>query len=251
MNYSDQVKTLLLEEFTRSRARNPRFSMRAFASRIDVAQSVLSELLNGNRPLTKKTARRILQGLSRDPQEISRILESSGENQIAYTQLDMDQFHLISDWYYYAILSLCATEGFRATPDRVASRLGISPLIAKQALTRLERLKLLARKGTQLIPVGPAFAAISPVAHLALRKANQQNIALAEKALSEVPVEVRDFTAITLCFDPDRIEDARRMIKSFRRNFDRVMESGRKREVYKLCIQLFPLSQQVSKVGKS
>jgi uncharacterized protein (TIGR02147 family) len=155
----------------------------------------------------------------------------------------MDQFHLISDWYYYAILSLAHTENFQGKASWVAGRLGIPQALAKQALTRLVRLGLLIFKGKKLVPTGNSYAAISPQAHIALRKANQDNLRLAEKALMELPLESRDFTAITLCFDPDRMEDARRMIQVFRRNFDRVMESGRKREVYKLCIQLFPLSQ--------
>lgn len=247
MDYSDRVKTLILEDFTKARARNARYSMRAYASRIGVAQSVISQVLNGNRPLTKKTARRILQGLGKNPSEIDRMLETFSEQPTNYSNLDMDQFHLISDWYYFGILSLAHTEGFQGKASWISRRLGISEPVASQALVRLLRLGLLAKNGKSIVPTNMSYSATSAHAHIALKKVNQDNLVLAEKALAEVAVDDRDYTSVTLCFDPDRMEDARRMIKVFRRNFDRVMESGRKREVYKLCIQLFPLTQPVTK----
>lgn len=243
MNYAHQVKMVVLEELTKARARNASYSMRAFALRIGVAQSVISQVLNGKRPLTKKTAQRILEGLGKDPAAVQQALEGAAEEPNTYTSLGADSFQLVSEWHHYAILSLAETEGFRGTPAWVANRLGISPQTAKEALERLQRLELLVRKGAKLVASGKQLEAISAVPHVALRKANRENLALAEKALSTISTELRDFTAITLCFDPERIEDARTMIKAFRRSFDRAMEAGRKREVYKLCIQLFPLTK--------
>jgi len=244
MDYSVAVKMLILEELTKARARNPSFSMRAFAKRIGVAQSVLSQVLNGKRPLTPKTAARALEGLGQDPASIEKILGGKAvPAPEAYTNLSMDSFQLIAEWYHYAILSLAETEGFRGTPRAVAKRLGISPQTAEEALARLFRLGLLEKKEGRVVASGRQLEAISAVPHVALRKANQENLRLAEEAFAEVAVEQRDFTAITLCFDPDRMEEARTMIKAFRRSFDRAMEAGRKREVYKLCVQLFPLSK--------
>lgn len=248
MNYEQQAKIILLEELTKARTKNPRHSMRAFAARLGVAQSVISQVLNSKRPLTKKTARRILAGLGKSPTEISQIIEESHAGDSTYTPLDVDAFHLVADWYNYAILSLANTKGFRGNPAWVAKRLGINTPVAKSALDRLLRLNLLKKTGTTVVATGNSYEAISPSANLALRKANQENLILAEKALAEVSVELRDFTAITLCFDPARIEEARRMIKAFRRNFDRLMEAGHKREVYKLCVQLFPLSKAEEKL---
>jgi uncharacterized protein (TIGR02147 family) len=243
MNYAGQVKSFLVDDFARARARNPSYSMRAYARKLGISQSVISELLSGKRPMTKKTARRILAGLACDPAETERILEGGVQSQAEYTAIDMDQFHLVSEWYYYAILSLAQTEDFKSSARWIALRLGISPQTASAAVSRLLRLKLLVKKAGKVSPTGASYCAISPTPNLALRKANQENLHLAEKALAGVAPEARDFTAITLCFDPDRIHEARRMIKAFRQNFDRVMESGTKKDVYKLCVQLFPLTK--------
>src|SRR5690606_7799835 len=153
---------------------------------------------------------------------------------------------LIADWYYYAILSLSETKDFQSDAGWIADRLGISERLASDAIERLVRLGLLGRdpQSKKLIHTGKQFEAISAVANPALKKACRQNLELAQKALEETQFEERDFTAITLCFDPSRMGEAKKMIKNFRRNFSRVMEQKEKKEVFKLSIQLFPLTKR-------
>lgn len=248
MNQIENVKSILVKDFLNAQTRNPNFSMRAYARKIGMPQSALSEIFSGKRPLTKKSAYKILQGLDKDPNEIAAIL-NDGTNNKEYEPIDINTFHVISDWYYYAILSLAETEDFQSSPKWIAKRLGLSEPVAAAALEKLVSLKMLTQdKNTNEVSVtGAQFEVASEVATIALRKANRQNLELANDALENVPVPERDFTAITLCFDPERIAEARDMIKKFRRNFNRVMESSKKKEVYKLCVQLFPLSKRGSK----
>lgn len=244
MQLAQNIRIILLENLVKAQTKNPKYSMRSYARRIGISQAAISEILAGKRPVTKKSAAKILSALDQSPEEISRIMDSEGESKSPYRSIDMDAYHLISDWHHYAILSLAHTEDFISEPASIAKRLGISEKAASDAVVLLLRLNLLKKsKSGTLKPTDTRVEAISPVANPALRKANRKNLELAQNALDQVPFELRDFTAITLCFDPDRIEDARKMIKNFRRNFDRVMESGRKKEVYKLCVQLFPLSK--------
>lgn len=246
MNTSDKVRLILLEEFVKAQARNPHYSMRAFSQKIGVAQSAISEILSGKRPVTRKSAQKILQGLDKDPNEISAVVEDheNGTTQ-KYQPIDLSAFHVVSEWQYYAILSLAETKDFESSEKWIAQRLGISEKLASDSIETLLRLDMLERdkKTAKLKPTGQHFEAISAVATQALRKANRNNLEMAQQALEKVPLELRDFTGITLCFDPSRMEDARKMIKTFRRNFTRVMESGHKKEVYKLSIQLFPLTK--------
>lgn len=247
MNTAEKVRLILLEDFVKAQARNPNYSMRAYARKIGVAQSAISEILSGKRPLSKKTAHKILEGLDKSPQEIANTFEDhSAPATSTHISLDMDLFHTIADWHYHAILSLAETKGFQSSDQWIAKRLGISEKTATEAVEKLLRLEMLIRDETtgKLKTTGQQFEAISAIANPALRKANRQNLELATEALEQVPLDQRDFTAITLCMDPDKIDHARKMIKNFRRNFNRVMESGQKKDVYKLCIQLFPLTKK-------
>jgi uncharacterized protein (TIGR02147 family) len=161
----------------------------------------------------------------------------------------MDSFHLIADWHHYAILSLAETSDFESTPQVIANRLGIPLKTATESIELLLRLDMLRRdpKTKKLSGTGEQFEAISSVANAALKKAARQDLDLAQTALDSTEFAERDFTAMTLCFDPNRTEEAKKLILNFRRSFCKVMESKNKKEVYRLNIQLFPLSKRGKK----
>lgn len=245
MIQADKVRFILLEEFVKSQTKNPHYSMRAYAARVGIGQSAISEILAGKRPITQKTAEKILHNLNINPQQIAEIVKRDENDAVdSFQQLDMDTFCLIADWYYYAILSLAETEDFDGSVRFICKRLSLSEKIATDAVERLIRLGML-KKNTKtglILSTGQQFAALSKFANAALKKANRQNLELATEALDKIEHEHRDFTAITLCFDTRRMDDARKMIQNFRRQFCRVMETGHKKDVFKLCIQLFPLT---------
>lgn len=137
--------------------------------------------------------------------------------------------------------------GFKEDPQWIAKRLGITVRQAKQALTRLERLEMLVRnKRNALVPSGVQFTTTSDVANLAIRRRHIANLELAKASLEKDPVETRDFSEITMAVDVNKIIEAKEMIKKYRRELCQFMETGTKKEVYKLCVQLFPLSEKES-----
>lgn len=229
-----------------AKARNSSFSMRAFAKKIGIPQSAVSEILSGRRSITRKMAQKIMSGLILSPAQMTKILEEDQDDQNQYTSLDMKTFEVISDWHYFGLISLIETEGFRSDPKWIAKRLGIADKVAVDTIKTLESLDLIKidKKTKKISLTNEQVAAISPVATAALKKANRQNLELGMDKLNTTEFIERDFTAITMCFDPNRMEEAKALIKDFRRKFCKVMESGKKKEVYKLCIQLFPLSEK-------
>jgi len=247
MDQLERVRLILLEEFVKAQARNPNYSMRAYAKKIGIAQSAVSEILSGKRRITRKSAQRILVGLDKDQNEVEELINSnaSGGTQ-KYSRIEIDTFQVISDWYHFAILSLAETKDFQSSASWIANRLGISERTAETAIETLLRLKMLAKDSQgHLLTTNQQFEVSPHGASTAIRKANSQNIELITAA-HDLPVSHRDFTAITLCFDPDQMDQARNMIRNFRRDFNKVMESGKKKEVYKLCVQLFPLTKEVA-----
>jgi transcriptional regulator with XRE-family HTH domain len=244
---TDKIKILILEELAHSQAKNPAYSMRAFAKRLGVSQAAISQILADKRPLTKKTAEKILRGLDKSPTEIFDSLEVGTPSK--FKSVDMDSYHLIADWYHYAILSLAETPNFKSSTNWIAHRLGISVKQAQDAINLLLRLDMLQRdrKTKKLSITGEQFEAISEVANPAMEKAARQDLDLAIQALDQTQFDERNFTAMTLCFDPARSKEAIQMIKNFRRSFCKAMESKNKKEVYRLNVQLFPLSKKEGK----
>lgn len=249
-----EIQKLLAMELARLQGRNPAYSLRSFARKLDLAPSALSEILRGKRPLTAKSARRVLDRLCVAPDKARQVLaalSSKSEAAREFQHLNMDHFHVISDWYYFAILSLAETKDFRGDADWIANRLGIPRGASKNALERLERLEMLARDDEgRLRPTGVQFATSSDIADLSVRKQHRQNLDLAHRSLDRDAVDGRDFSSMSMAIDPALIPEAKNRIKKFRRELCAFMESGEKKEVYRICIQLFPLTRTQANQGE-
>ena len=249
------LQKLLSQRLADIRLRNPSYSLRAFAKKAGVSSSAISEILNGKRRISKNTARRIALRLSLDPQEAATLLasfpekrpyrkESDPPEQPPLAQLSMDQFRLISEWWHFAIQSLSETEDYRHDPAWVASRLGLSPQQARSAMERLSRLRMLwSDEAGKVLRGAPGYETSDDIADASLRHAHSQNLELARKSLESDPVLQRDFTATTMAIDPDKLPEAKRRIREFHNELCAFLESGDKREVHKICIQMFPLTR--------
>ncbi len=248
-NQQSHLRILLVESFAKLKSKNPAFSVRAYARKLGLGPAALSEMMNGKRTITATTAQKIVERLNLSPVErqrltkIERSKKALENEQNKYLQLEMDQYHMISDWYYFAILSLAETEGFNDDPRWIAERLNIRISEAKPALERLVRLNLLKLNGKgKLEPTGASFKTTSDMANATLRKSHADNLDLAKISLERDAIEDRDISSMTMAIDPELLPEAKTLIRDFRRKLTQFLESERKQEVYKLNIQLFPLS---------
>lgn len=255
------MQTFLAKRFAEAKARNPSYSLRAFAKRIGVNPATFSRVLNGERGVSAKLASLICDRLHLDPQERSEVLSSyptrrikgtSAETAPGHLLLTADQFRVIGDWYHYGILSLVRTRGFRPDISWISGRLGVPKQEISTAVKRLRRLGLLETK-----PDGswarkhPKLRTTDDVASVSLQKSHLSNLELAKETLLHRGVNERDFTAMTMPLDPDLLPRAKEAIRKFQDELASILESKPGTEVYKLCIQLFPLTQTETKGKKS
>lgn len=247
------IQKKLNETFSETQIKNPAFSLRAFARRLELSPSALSEILKGKRRISKKMAGRVVTNLCLNPMEAKNLLdlfpdkvsrkESSARYHSPYQPLSMDQFHLIAEWYHFAILSLAETKDFVGDPQWIGKRLNIRPQEAQDAISRLERLKMLVRTTDgRLEPTYVEYTTTDNVADVSVRRAHAQNLEFAKRSLEEDPIEVRDLTATTMAIDVEKLPEAKKMIREFHDKLSAYLETGTHREVYKICVQLFPLS---------
>ena len=53
-------------------------------------------------------------------------------------------------------------------------------------------------------------------------------------------MDERDFSGITMAINVEKLDEAKEMIRAFRRKLCKFLETGKKTEVYTLRVQLFP-----------
>jgi uncharacterized protein (TIGR02147 family) len=251
-----QLLKLLHEELTRIRARSPQYSIRLFSKKLGLPVSALSGILNGKLPITRKSGEKILQNLAVDPKTAAQILQGLKYREDhrlrlsvlktgTYSQLEMDQFYLISEWYYLAVWTLAMTDGFQEDLEWISKTLGIKKREAKSALSVLERLELLARGASgKLAPTKKSVKTTNGIPNTYIRKHHLEGLDLARRAMDEDEFSACDFSGITMTVDPEKLPEAKKLITDFRRSLSHYLEGDSKKEVYRMSIQLFPLSNR-------
>ncbi len=250
-NVSQMIASTLRDELVRCRGKNSSFSLRALAKRVGIHSSALSEILNGKRVVSKKVSERIISRLGVDPATREQFAvaiknrktgKDSSTSEKDRLQLDADQHHTIADWFHFGILSLLETSNAKSSAVWIAKRLNISKETVKQALTRLERLGLVRKNGLKLEVTGQSVKSPDEIKLPALKLVHQQNLDKAREALFQVEIDQRDFSAITLAIDPNRMSEAKKLTRRYLADMENLLEQGDRTEVYKLCVQLFPLT---------
>jgi len=234
------LKELLSWELNERSKRNPSYSLRAFAKQLNVDSSYLSKILSGRRKLSRRAESSLAKKLNLDPVKWQAMNESE------FQQIEMDQFKLIADWYHYAILELIHTDNFRPSVSWIARSLRISFGEAHDAVERLKRLNMIhiAADGSWQVGVQNSTTHCDRT-NEALQKMQTQILNQAIQALTNTPIEDRDQSTITMCVSEARLDQAKLMIKNFRRELMHFLEGGRARDrVYQLSISLFPISQK-------
>lgn len=234
----------LQKQFTDRCQKNPRYSLRAFAAFLELDASTISQILAGKRSPSKKSLIAICERLSATPKELKILGILSKDNSQDFYQISMDTFSVLADWYHFAILELTFVSNFKSDAKWIAGQIGISATEAKSAIERLLRLGLLTTQNGSLKKSHESITNHTGInTSVARRTLQKQIITKALAAVDEIPQDVKDITSITMAIDPKNLDQAREVIKKFRRDLCTLMETGSQSRVYNLAIQLYPISK--------
>jgi len=238
---------ILKQSFDDKRSRNPAFSLRAFANQLDISAATLSRIFNGERKISKKSAKKILSRVIADNPDRYSYLADEIDIKTEFTELDQFQLEIFSEWYYFAILSLAEIKGVNLNSELISERLNISKQKAENALKKLIQIGLLKRAKNKIIITEKQLSTSDRVLNLSVRKMNRDSLTLATNYLDnihdKVSLEKSDYSGVTMAIDPSKLHEANKRIKRFRRSLCKFLEDGEQKQVYRLGIQLFPLSE--------
>jgi uncharacterized protein (TIGR02147 family) len=230
---------------------NKMYSLRAFAKSLDVEPSFLSKLLNQKRPLTKNSIYRFGTRLGLSPEGIKPFIDALyEERQLIKAEknkdlqgISEDEFRAISQWYHFAILELTKCDDFVSEIGSMASKLGINYGECLAGVNRLKRLGMLLEKKGTLVCNDNYTTTNNLFTNEAFKTMQRQICDQAKMAIDEIAFEERLQSSMTMAIDVDQLEKAQKMIKKFRRELTKILETDSKRDkVYQLSISLFPVS---------
>lgn len=246
-----ELRQLLQSELSHRRNRNSLYSLRAFARDLGIGVGSISEVMSGKRELSKKNILKVLQNLNLTTEQKAELLKTDEKSvkpvQDEHQLLLEDQFKLIADWYYLAILNLAKLKVNKANPEWISKRLGIEPYMAIEALERLQRLGLLKIEKSKLVRTSQPLTTSRDLPSTAIRKHHAQNLLLAEKAIHNVPIDLRELGSVTMPVNLKKLTKVKELLLKTRKKVADLLEDDNATEIYTLSFQLFPLTEVVKK----
>lgn len=238
----------LKSEFKVRSSKNSAYSLRAFARSLDLDSSTLSGLLSGKRKLSLKTAQRILDKLELTSVERKELLFGETnfkvKSELSSKTLQEDQLQIVSGWQHYAILSLLETQDFQSSVKWIANQFGLSVIDTRTALERLEKMGLIEFKDQRYKLCQNGVMTTEGIPSGALKKAHREYIEKAIFSLENHATNERDISGTTMAISKAKLPQAKKLIQEFRKSLAELLESGKKEEVYRLNVQLFPLKNK-------
>jgi uncharacterized protein (TIGR02147 family) len=268
-DYRTYLKTVLLER----NKQNPQYSLRAMATKLDVAPSYLSAVIKGKKNFSPDKAVLIASKLHLNESEADYFcllvqLESAKnptakESLLRRAQalnpdhnvhdLNVDHFKIISDWHHFAIMRATEMTNFKATATNLAKALGIAEVEVEQALGRLVRLEMIEKcihGNYRKTVTNPRMSSISP--NEALRNFHRQTLQKASESLESQSPKEKIIGSETICIDSDQIESFRELAEEY---FSKVLELSKKQKkkdrVYHLGVQFFNFTHSLESKEKT
>ncbi|MNK06277.1 hypothetical protein D3C87_241710 [compost metagenome] len=253
---SQKIIEFIQREYDKRSAKNKRYSLRAFASSLDVEHSMLTKILANKRPLTFETANRILAAMNVELATKNSLLLSlsnpanhaeprSDEMFVTLTEAELASTY---QWYFYAILSALEVPSVAPTVEGIAEFLRLDGEITRQAIKTLAKMGAISSFNKKLSLTGKHFTTTNDVKNAALVQAHVDMMNKAIEHLTESNVN-SDYTGITTSIPIEKLAEAKRRIKEFRRSLGEWLgqDDMEKTDVYRINIQFFPLAKSQKK----
>ena len=177
----------------------------------------------------------------KDPSDLLKRISilAPGKNNI---QLSLNQFSLISKWYFYVIKQLIKTPGFIEDYDWIFKRLDrkVTPSQIKYAIDALLELGIIKRNERgQLEASDKGVISPNDIPSSALKNHHTGMMERAVESLRAKPVEERQISSLTFRMNPSELPKAKERVFKFIQEFNEEFGSDSGTEVFQLNAQLF------------
>ncbi len=233
--------------------------------------NVLHLIIRGKRPLTIKSADRIVETLalkgaekryflllvthqnSRKAAEREQVFQQliTIKSQSLANQQSRAMLEFFSEWYHAVIYELSSTAEFKSDPKWIASQLQPSIRVdeARKSLNLLESLGLIAfdRVQGRHLPTQSRITTGDEIASVAVTRYHHRMIDLGKRSLTDTRDELRDISSIAIAIPSSRVQQYKSAVSRFRKEILALsdQEPEPSDRVYQMNIQWFPVTKKL------
>lgn len=246
------------------KAKNPRFSLRMVAKKLDISPAYLSKILSGKKPLPLARARALAALLELDALALRQLeravvakkvnapaTEANASFRLEEAALPSESFAVsqsfgaLDNWYYLPILEFVTCTDF--APELIAQRLGLQPAVAERAWDKLLAEGFVVHEDGRWTKVARKLR--FPAARIDPR-IQKQHLKMLEKAGEELTYRktAEDFArrmvlGASVATNEESFLEAKRYLEESLFKAAEMLTRGPADRVYYLGMQLFPLSR--------
>ncbi len=241
------------------------FTLLDFAETLQISPSMLTQIINRKRGVSHLSAVKIISilGFKNDEADFllnlvasehsksalqkesarQKVLQKIQENQPSFNS---NQFATIADWYYLALREACFILPVSVHGDKknLENFLGLTSPEINLALSKLKHLGIISEQEGFYKPTEKFFTIESEKGNKAIQKFHSQILNLAIESVTQQSPEERDLGSIIFSFAPERLPEAQKLIKEFRRELNKLMSQDPK------ATTLYCFSSQFFKISK-
>ncbi len=259
-------RAFLSAVYTQAKARDTGYSYTQLSEFLGVGSANAHAIISGKRPLTYKTAEKVVDALGlaglqkkyflslvkQERAKTDRDRDEAFEERLALRQkdlpseLDRRQLAFFEHWYHAAILEILRLDHSQSSVEWIASNIRpeLPQTKVKESLDLLQELGYLSwnDEKQRLFPTDATITTGNEVLTLALMSFHRQMLKLSLEALDNVERTERDISAITITASPALKEQMKDELVALRKRFLKLSaeETGAS-EVLQVNLQMFPL----------
>lgn len=268
--FGDLKKTSFLDAlrhaiFEKKRV-NKNFNLSLLSRKSGLSSSLISLILKGKRLVTLRSAEKLalalgLRGRNRtyflklaklhsarsEEERFSienEILKLKAKDKASENLLQLNQYRLLSSWYYPVIYSLVGTKKLQNDPQKISGLLKYPVRVeeVEKAIADLIDMKLLTEANGVLAQTTQTLATDDEVQRHALIRYHKSMLQLADKALLEESAK-REFRGLTIGIPKKQIPVIKQKIRDFFSELNIYLsEFHESEEIHQINLQMFSLS---------
>lgn len=242
--WEKKFAAVLREQFAVIKSANPRFSMRAFAKKLDLSIGTMSDLLNDKATITADRAAKVLNELKVGARERNELLLMMNKQPIIDKKdLPDDLYAMITDWQNRMILFSFDLEEPNRDVTVLSKKLRMSVSDINEIIKGFVSKGLLSRDQDGKISRNQEIWASSDGRpNKSLINLHTSSLKMSLEVFPTIPTEKRDVSTINFAGCPEKLDEVRKEIRKFYEKVLVIMESGPRTEVYQFSMQLLPLA---------
>lgn len=246
--WSSSFSQALSDAFEKARKRNKSISLRGYAQRLGIAPGMLSEIIRERRVISFERALEICEKAELDSAAIENIrrLHDNSTGAKARVTLGAQAADLVLNPHYYQLLCALEILPAPATIADVARFLEMKTDDLSPIVDTLAKLEVIDVKGKTLAWRGNYLTMAEDVPNKKIQAFHRSTLIEAAEGL-DLPVAEREYTSVTFAGTKRQIEIAKKMIRKLRDQLPEAMRGSDPDTVYRLSVQLSPLSRTLEK----